>query len=83
MGRRDSKAFSNAVRKLNRLHADHHQRPQFYHWVVGIDLFGDELGYPYCPFVEHAFIEYIEDRRNKDNDRFGVRIHCGGECSFC
>ena len=61
--------------------------PYFYTWVVGLDLFGDELGYPYCPFVARPFIEYVFERRgegrNKDNDiyfnkYFGMRVH-GGE----
>lgn len=24
---------------------------RFNYWIVGFDLFGDELGFPYCPFV--------------------------------
>jgi hypothetical protein len=55
--------------------------PFFYDWVVGSDLFGDELGYPYCPFVARPFIKYINERQTgkdgKKNERFGIRFHCG------
>lgn len=49
----------------------------FYTWVVGLDLFGDELGYPYCSFVARPFIKFVWKRR-KTNKYFGVRVH-GGE----
>jgi hypothetical protein len=42
---------------------------------------GDEMGYPYCPFVAWPFRKYIEERRHKNtknyNENFGLRIHCG------
>jgi len=44
--------------------------------VVGFDLFGDELGYPYIPFVAHVFIDAVRFIRNSANAKFGVRIHC-------
>ena len=44
-------------------------------WVVGFDLFGDELGFPYCPFVTSRFVKFVEDARLR-NPRFGLRIHC-------
>jgi hypothetical protein len=53
----------------------------FYQWVVGLDLFGDEMGYPYCPFVAWPFIRYIREQRKK-NEKFGVRIHCGENVPF-
>ena len=61
--------------------------PVFYDWVVGIDLFGDELGYPYCPFVAYPFIEYIRECREiaiqtGSKSVFGVRIHCGENVTF-
>ena len=42
--------------------------PYFYTWVVGLDLFGDELGYTYCPFVARPFIEFVLERRGKHAD---------------
>ena len=68
--------FSLFVEKLKKLERNTERRPSFYKWMVGIDLFGDELGYPYCPFIAHSFIEYINKPR-EENDHFGVRIHCG------
>ena len=53
----------------------------FYDWVVGLDLFGDEMGYPYCPFVIWEFIDYVKNRRQK-NRSFGLRIHCGENVPF-
>jgi hypothetical protein len=50
-------------------------------WVVGLDLFGDELGYPYCPFVTWPFRKYIKERR-QENRYFGLRIHCGENVPF-
>jgi hypothetical protein len=46
--------------------------PSLKGWIVGLDLMGDELGYPYIPFVTNAFIQFIKD------EKLGVRIH-GGE----
>ena len=69
--------FAPFVDQLTTLKEDIKQRPSFYDWVVGLDLFGDELGYPYCPFVARPFIKYVKIRR-RYNSRFGLRIH-GGE----
>lgn len=41
-------------------------------WLVGLDLIGDELGYPFVPFTLPKFAKFI---RRHD---LGVRIH-GGE----
>lgn len=41
-------------------------------WIVGLDLMGDELGYPFIPFTLPDFKKFI-----KEAD-LGVRIH-GGE----
>lgn len=75
--------FSEILLQLNELKSQGSKMPSFYDWVVGLDLFGDELGYPYCPFVARPFIEYIQDRRKEaekmgTKNIFGVRIH-GGE----
>ena len=67
--------------KLEKLKKEASKIACFYEWVVGIDLFGDELGYPYCPFVTHPFITYIKDIRKK-NPNFGVRVHCGENVQY-
>jgi adenosine deaminase len=54
----------------------------FYHWVVGLDLFGDEMGFPYCAFVARDFIQYVKEIRDKFNKSFGLRIHCGENVPF-
>ncbi len=41
------------------------------HRLVGLDLIGDELPYPYCPFVSRLFIELCQTYH------LGCRIHCG------
>ena len=79
--------FSNFLTKLDELKTKSRDMPGFYDWVVGLDLFGDELGYPYCPFVARRFIEYIQERRriakeNNSKNIFGVRIHCGENVIF-
>lgn len=79
--------FSNFLTKLDELKINSQKMPGFYDWVVGLDLFGDELGYPYCPFVARPFIDYIQQRRaiakeNKSKNIFGVRIHCGENVIF-
>lgn len=45
--------------------------------VVGLDLFGDEFGRPYCPFVTNSFLKFVLDMRRLHNAQFGIRIHCG------
>lgn len=79
--------FSDFVDRLKLLESKEKMMPAFDDWVVGIDLFGDELGYPYCPFVARPFIEYIKKRRQLAEDTgskniFGVRIHCGENVTF-
>jgi len=74
--------FAEHLQQLKVLKENGSNMPAFYDWMVGLDLFGDELGYPYCPFVARPFIEYINGRRNgtdglRKNDNFGLRIHCG------
>eukprot|EP01122_Echinamoeba_exundans_P014927 TRINITY_DN6888_c0_g1_i2.p1 TRINITY_DN6888_c0_g1~~TRINITY_DN6888_c0_g1_i2.p1 ORF type:complete len:1170 (-),score=155.10 TRINITY_DN6888_c0_g1_i2:604-4113(-) len=44
-------------------------------FVVGLDLFGDELYCPFIPFAEDKFVNYAKLRNQQR--RFGFRIHCG------
>ena len=39
--------------------------------VVGLDLFGDELGYPYCPFMLDEFLQLAH------RFRLSYRVHLG------
>jgi adenosine deaminase len=76
-------AFDPCLKKLKKLEKCSKKIPWLYEWVVGLDLFGDELGYPYCPFVARPFINFVLRRRNKDNYKyFGIRIHCGENVKF-
>ncbi|CAF1508890.1 unnamed protein product, partial [Rotaria sordida] len=81
------------IGKLEKLKEEANKIPWFYDWVVGIDLFADELGYPYCPFVTYPFITYIKDIRNAEENgqeiktrkkypHFGVRVHCGENVQY-
>jgi hypothetical protein len=76
-----TKIFAAFVDQLDKMEKNIKKMPSFYNWVVGLDLFGDELGYPYCPFVVRQFIDYIKSRREY-NKRFGLRIHCGENVIF-
>ncbi|CAF3915700.1 unnamed protein product [Rotaria sp. Silwood1] len=73
----DSMLFSILTNKLTKLEKTADDIPQFYDWVVGLDLCGDELGFPYCPFVAKKFLEHVRQRR-RSNPNYGLRIH-GGE----
>ena len=42
--------------------------------IVGLDLMGSEDGYPWIPFVEPTFQDWIKHQRN-DRPHFGIRIH--------
>jgi len=44
--------------------------------VVGLDLFGDEVGFPYCPFTHSRFRAIVSFFRHT-NPRFGIRVHAG------
>lgn len=81
------------LQKLEKLKKEANKIPWFYDWVVGIDLFGDELGYPYCLFVTRPFITYVQDIRNAEENgqptmtrkkypHFGVRVHCGENVQY-
>ena len=78
----EEKSFDPFLKKLRNLEKCSENIPWFYDWVIGLDLFGDELGYPYCPFVARPFINFVLQRREKNNKYFGVRIHCGENVKF-
>jgi len=66
------KKFEADLRKVERVW----NGSEFSHdWLVGFDLFGDELGFPYCPFVTSRFLKFVQVARLR-NPRFGLRIHC-------
>jgi len=46
---------------------------------VGLDYFGDEEAYPYCPFGQDQFLQFLKKERNTRKASFGFRYHCG-EC---
>ena len=68
--------FAKSLAELEKLKIATQEIKYFKFWVVGLDLFGDEMGYPYCPFVAWPFLRYIKERRS-ENQYFGLRIHCG------
>ncbi|UJR17832.1 hypothetical protein I4U23_004731 [Adineta vaga] len=76
--------FSPCLKQLEKLKKVSESTKYFFQWIVGFDLFGDELGYPYCPFVARPFINFIKNEREKEggNKNFGVRIHCGENVIF-
>ena len=76
-----AKAFDPCLEQLKGLKCLFTETKWIHKWVVGLDLFGDELGYPYCPFVAHEFIQFINEQTEK-NKYFGVRIHCGENVKF-
>ena len=64
--KRKPKAFDDCLNLLKGL--ENMCNAEWAHqWIVGLDLFGDELGYPYCPFVAQEFIQFIEKQREKTN----------------
>lgn len=73
--------FDKSLVELNKLKDVTPKIKDFKYWVVGLDLFGDEMGYPYCPFIAWPFRRYIRDRRS-ENKHFGLRIHCGENVPF-
>jgi hypothetical protein len=73
----NSKLFDPLIKRLANLEEVANKIPSFYDWVVGLDLCGDELGFPYCPFVAKEFIKHVKTQR-KWNPNYGLRIH-GGE----
>ena len=77
-------SFDPLLEKLDNLKKcfENKETPWFCDWVVGLDLFGDELGYPYCPFVARPFIKFVSDRRAEGKKYFGVRVHCGENVKF-
>jgi hypothetical protein len=86
-GTNEDGIFKDLLDQLDNLENKANKMPAFYDWIVGLDLFGDELGHPYCPFVAHKFIKYIRKRRDVavntgSKNIFGVRIHCGENVTF-
>ncbi|CAF1072778.1 unnamed protein product [Adineta ricciae] len=79
--RRPTTLFTEHVQQLERLKKKAYEDRNFFYWVVGFDLFGDELGYPYCPFVAYEFLDFFQEAR-KHNANFGVRIHCAENVPF-
>ena len=73
--------FTRQVEKLMKLEEEIESNPHFFDWVVGLDLCGDEVGHPYCPFVAHEFIRFVKEAR-KQNSNFGVRIHSAENVPF-
>jgi hypothetical protein len=69
--------FYRHVEQLNKIKESARNNGQFFHWMVGFDLFADEMGFPYCPFVARDFINYVLEIRQEFNLSFGLRIHCG------
>ncbi|CAF0797057.1 unnamed protein product [Adineta ricciae] len=78
---RSTLLFTEQVEQLQLLIEEEKKNSHFFDWVVGLDLFGDELGYPYCPFVAYEFLRFVQDARKK-NSNFGVRIHCAENVPF-
>lgn len=74
--------FYKQKEALDKMTASVLDQKQFYHWVVGLDLFGDEMGFPYCAFVARDFIKYVNYIRTEFNPSFGLRIHCGENVPF-
>ncbi|CAF1210121.1 unnamed protein product, partial [Rotaria magnacalcarata] len=73
--------FYPFVNDLEKMPQPEDKNSAFHDWVVGFDLFGDEMGFPYCPFVAPEFINYVVKRRSC-NTSFGLRIHCGENVPF-
>ncbi|CAF2684675.1 unnamed protein product [Rotaria sp. Silwood2] len=73
--------FKEQVQKLQDMKVAIDKIPHFYDWVVGLDLCGDELGHPYCAFLAHEFIGFVQESREK-NPNFGLRIHAGENVPF-
>ncbi|CAF5029648.1 unnamed protein product, partial [Rotaria sp. Silwood1] len=78
---RETIIFTEQVKQLKKLEKASTNTEDFYHWVVGLDLLGDELGYPYCPFVAYEFLRFVRDARQA-NSAFGTRIHSGENVPF-
>ncbi|CAF3613386.1 unnamed protein product [Rotaria socialis] len=75
--------FKQQVEDLQKMKKESQDIKGFYHWVVGLDLCGDELGHPYCPFIAHEFIKFVQEiRREKRTKNFGIRIHAGENVPF-
>lgn len=73
--------FLEQVKLLQELEKESIANDDFFDLVVGLDLFGDEFGFPYCPFVAYEFLRFLRDATQK-NHAFGVRIHCAENVPF-
>lgn len=69
--------FYQHVEQLGKIKDSARNNKQFFQWMVGFDLFADEMGFPYCSFVARNFINYVIKIRKGFNSSFGLRIHCG------
>jgi hypothetical protein len=69
--------FYRHVEQLSKVKESARNNSNFYDWMVGFDLFADEMGFPYCSFVARDFINYVLEIRKEFNSSFGLRIHCG------
>ena len=69
--------FYQHIEQLGKVKDSARNNNQFFRWMVGFDLFADEMGFPYCSFVARNFINYVLKIRNDFNSSFGLRIHCG------
>jgi hypothetical protein len=81
----ETNIFYSHIQELKKVDEMATKNTSFHDWVVGFDFFGDEMGYPYCPFVARDFIEYVNKIRRKEkngNPSFGLRIHCGENVHF-
>jgi hypothetical protein len=47
------------------------QESGFQSMVVGLDLVSEELGFPYCPFIQDSWLELASKYK------LGFRLHCG------
>ncbi|CAF4623789.1 unnamed protein product [Rotaria socialis] len=84
--------FTEQVQRLLEMKKEAETIPYFFDLVVGLDLCGDELGHPYCPFIAFEFIKFVKEARGTNpkfveeargtNPNFGIRIHAGENVPF-
>ena len=61
----------NRIKKAFHISQQSDDNAAFHRRVVGLDLFSEEFGFPYCPFVQDKWIQLCKD------NNLGVRLHCG------
>lgn len=62
------------------LHDDGSSRDLHRYWkhlLVGLDVVGDEMGYPYIPLTHPTFLSIVRYFRDNGRRTFGMRIHAG------